>query len=328
MHSTGWLTFHDFLCSYIKTAIGPEWGTVEIAKPLEQRHPILVWYHKLCEYQLTFLNTPGKVQTAGMTGAVAAYMWLAYDLYALDHNVELQEKLLSRLRNHDKFTGARYEVYVAAILIRAGFEIEFEDEADGETTHCEFTATYKRTGKRFSVEAKRREGTRFPVGHLLNAALSKHANHKRIVFIDVNMRDDAIDDGRPRFLERALEKLRSFDGQPLNGQLRPAAYVFLTNTPWHHHLDSPAPRCTMLVEGFQIPDFKTGVAAPSLRHVINAREVHLEMHALIQSIKDHNAIPSTFDGEIPEYAFQTNVPQIVVGQSYLVKDHDGGRTAC
>ena len=37
LHSKRWLTFHDFLCDYIKTAIGPEWGNAEIAKPLEQR---------------------------------------------------------------------------------------------------------------------------------------------------------------------------------------------------------------------------------------------------------------------------------------------------
>jgi hypothetical protein len=45
-------------------------------------------------------------------------MFLAYDLYALDHNAELQEKPLARLRNRDNFEGARYEVYVGAILNR------------------------------------------------------------------------------------------------------------------------------------------------------------------------------------------------------------------
>ena len=45
LHSRRWLTFQDFLLDYIKIAIGSEWGNAEIAKPLEQRHPILVWYH-------------------------------------------------------------------------------------------------------------------------------------------------------------------------------------------------------------------------------------------------------------------------------------------
>ena len=62
-----------------------------------------------------------------MTGAAAAYFTLAYDLYSLAHNVEIQAKLLARLRNCDGFRGARYEAFVAATLIRAGFAIEFEN---------------------------------------------------------------------------------------------------------------------------------------------------------------------------------------------------------
>jgi hypothetical protein len=47
-------------------------------------------------------------------------------------------------------------MFVAASLLRAGFDIAFEDESDSRTSHCEFTATSKRTGRSFSVEAKSR----------------------------------------------------------------------------------------------------------------------------------------------------------------------------
>lgn len=323
LHSKGWKTFPDFLGDYIKLAIGSEWGNREIAKPVEQRHPILIWYQKVCELQRFSIIEPGKVASAPMTGAVAAYMHLAYDLYALDHNAELQENLLARLRNRDQFTGVRYELHVAAVFVRAGFDIEFEDESDGNTTHCEFTATYKRTGKRFSVEAKRREGNRPRIGRLFNDALSKNANHERIIFIDINMRDVASDDQLPPYLEKALRRLRSFEGQPLNHKPRPPAYVFVTNTPWSLYLDEPAPRCAALAEGFQIPDFKGGVYVPSLRYAVDAREAHIEMHELMRSIQDHSYIPSTFDGEIPEYAFGSGKQQIVIGQRYMVTDADG-----
>jgi hypothetical protein len=322
LHSRRWLTFQDFLLDYIKVAIGSEWGNAEIAKPLEQRHPILVWYHKSCEYQHTFVKHPGKVNSAPMTGVVAAYLHLAYDLYALDHNAELQARLLARLRNPDQFTGARYEVYVAGMLIRAGFDIEFEDEEDGNTTHCEFTTTFRRTGKRFSVEAKRREGHRVRIGRLFNNALSKHANHSRVIFIDINTRDDATGVQPPTYLEKAFARLRSFEGQALNGQPRPPAYVFVTNTPWDLYLDAPAPRCTALAEGFQIPDFKSGVLV-DLRRVIDAREAHIEMHELMKSFKDHSDIPTTFDGQIPEYAFGAAAHRILIGERYMVPDHDG-----
>jgi hypothetical protein len=322
LHSKRWLTFEDFLFDYIKVAMGSEWGNAELAKPPGERHPILIWYQKACAHLNQFVKEPGKVNSAPGTGAVAAYLHLAYDLYALDHNVELQEKLLARLRNRDNFTGARYEVHVAAVFIRAGFDIEFENEDDRNTSHCEFTATYRKTGRRFSVEAKRREGRRIRIGQLFNNALSKNANHERVIFLDINARDDSTGDQPPAFLEKALRRIRSFEGQSLNGQPRPQAYVFVSNSPWDLSLDVSAPRCTVLAEGFQIPDFKSGVRA-SLRNVIEAREAHIEMHELIKSIKDHSEIPSTFDGEIPEFAFNPDLQRILIGGHYMVVDHDG-----
>jgi hypothetical protein len=322
LHSKRWRTFQDFLLDYIKIAIGPEWGNSEIAKPFEERHPILAWYQRICEYQRTFVKESCKVHSAPMTGVVAAYLHLAYDLYALDHNAELQSKLLARLRHRDQFAGARYEVYVAATFIRAGFDVEFEDEADGNITHCEFTAIYRRTGRRFSVEAKRRGGRGFRIGRLFNSALSKHANHQRIIFIDANTRDDAPGEQPPAYVEKALALLRFSEGQQLNGQPRPSAYVFVTNTPWDLYLDDPTPRSTALAKGFQIPDFIGGVLV-SLRRVIDGREAHIEMHELMKSFKDHSDIPSTFDGQIPEFAFNTDARRILIGEHYLVPDRDG-----
>jgi SEC-C motif len=104
LHSKSWKTFPDFLGDYIKIALDPEWRNAELAKPPERRHPILDWYQKLCAHQKTYITEPGKVSDAPMTGAVAAYLHLAYDLYALDHNAELQNKLVARLHNHDNLS--------------------------------------------------------------------------------------------------------------------------------------------------------------------------------------------------------------------------------
>jgi hypothetical protein len=322
LKSKRWATFEDFLFDYIKVAMGSEWGNAELAKPIEMRHPVLTWYQKACDYLRKFGEESGKVRAAPATGAVAAYLHLAWDLFALDHNAELQDKLRGRLRNHDNFAGARYEVYVAATFIRAGFNIEFENEDDRTTSHCEFSATYRRTGKSFSVEAKRSEHKRNRLGHLFHNALSKHANHPRVVFIDINTPDEASGEKRPNYLGKALARVRSFEGELRNGQPHPPAYVFVTNTPWEHYLDLPAPRCTFLPEGFRIPDFKSGILA-TLRGAIDARERHVEMHALIESIRDHSDVPSTFDGEIPEYAFNPDLQRILIGEHYLVPDQDG-----
>jgi SEC-C motif len=324
-HARNIRTFHDFLMHYIAVALGAEWGNAELVKPAEERHPIIKWYQAVCAHQRTFMTESGKVQDGPMTGAAAAYLRLAYDLYTLEHNAELQRRLLARLRNPNGFPGARYEVYVAAIFIRAGFDLAFENEEDGATTHCEFTATYRRTGKRFSVEAKRREGRRLRIGHLFNDAQSKRANHTRVIFIDVNTRDDARDRSQPLFLTSVHRRLRSLEGRPLYDRPRPPAYVFLTNTPWEHYIDGPEPQRTLLADGFQIPDFKQD-ARMSLRALINARAAHIEMHDLLESIKDHSDIPSTFDGEIPEFEFHRDgSPRLLIGSYYLVPGQQGLR---
>lgn len=322
-HSERFRTFHDFLMRYIMTALGPDWGTAELRKPIEEQHPIATWYQAVCRHQRKFMDGSGTVQSMPYSGGTAAFLHLAYDLYSLDHNAELQERLLARLRNREGFPGARFETYVAATFIRAGFDLAFENERDGSTTHCEFTATNRRTGKKFSVEAKRREGRRLRLGRLFNDALSKQADHARVVFMDINTPDNDRGMVRPTFLNTIRHRLRSLEGTALNDKPRPSAYVVMTNAPWEYDLDGPAARCTFLAEGFQIPEFKEGAVFPSLRHAINAREAHIEMHELMKSIEDHSEVPSTFDGELPVYAFGDAPVRISVGSRYSFPDKNG-----
>jgi hypothetical protein len=323
LFSKKWRTFHDFLFDYIKQVLATDWGNAELAKPLERRHPILVWYHHLCMHQQRFSKGPDKLYSMPATGAVSAYLHLAYDLYTLDHNVELQKKLVVRLRNNDNFPGARYEVFVAATLIRAGFKINFENEGDRTTSHCEFTATFQRSGRSFSVEAKHRAGNSYHPGRQFTRAMAKRALHQRIVFIDVNVPDDTADADVPRHLRVALAEIRALEGNVVDGQPLPEAYVVVTNTPWHHHLESQLFRCSAMADGFRIADFKHDTPFFSLRAAIEARERHIEMHELMRSMKDHADIPSTFDGEISEFAFGRSAPMLLIGQRYLVNDPDG-----
>jgi hypothetical protein len=329
--SQNWKTFHDFLKDYLGTILGGEWVNEELKKPLAERHLVLRWYHLLCLHQWKFATRPGEVYTAPMTGAAAAYLGLAYDLYALDHNAELQDRLVARLKNSDGFPGARYEAFVAATMIRAGFELEFENEQDGSTTHCEFTATSKVTGRKFSVEAKHRETGeashtakgRFRIGKRLQKALHRQAYHDRIVFIDINVPDLATNGELPDYFAKTLAALRRFEGRCLNGVPLPSAYVFITNFPSHHDLDGGTFRSSVMAEGFQIPDFKSDSTFPNLRRALEARDAHVDLHHLVASIGEHSLIPSTFDGEIPEFAFGDTKSRLVVGQIYLVNDQDG-----
>jgi len=319
-YSKNWKTFDEFLADYLKLVFEKEWWFSWIDKPREHLHPILLWAQLMHEQQSREIMVPGEIHTMAATGAMSAYLTLAYDLYSIAHNNELQSKLVARLKNIDQFWGARYEIFAAASLIRAGFDVEFEDEDDRSSTHCEFTATSRKSGRKFSVEAKHRAGTNFRFGRQLNRALKKAAQFERLVFIDVNMPGNDVDDetAHKSPLLKAVKDLRPFENRLINGAVLPSAYLVISNSPQHHHLNSTSFHGGVLMEGFRISDFEHDASYKSVRDAIESKERHREMHDLITSIRDHSQIPSTFDGEIPEFAFGETSVRLQIGDAYNV----------
>ncbi len=201
-YSKMWKTFTDFLSEYIKNILGRDWGKAEIAKPENERHPIIQWYQASCRFQASQEKGDNGIYEAVPSGSMAAYILLAYDLYVLRHHGVLQEELIRRLRQHDQFQGARHELFAAANCIKAGFDIAHEDEKDGSRKHPEFVATHRNTGQVISVEAKSRhrpgvlgmpgivkkpEEQKADIGRLLRKALQKPTEHPYVIFIDVNL---------------------------------------------------------------------------------------------------------------------------------------------
>ena len=332
--SKSWRTFHDFLFDYIKDAVGREWGLAEQAKPLEQRHPVMQWNAALGATARS--KPPGEIESAPMTGALTAYLGLSYNLYLLAHNVEIQSRLIQRLKDPGTFWGAYYETFVASVFIKAGFELEFENEDDRSRTHCEFTATFKPTRKRFSVEAKarnfqaaaaERQGPRnrlrLRVWRQLSGALHKLADHNRIVFVDLSSPSALRAADIVPMLKAGQRELRASEHQKINGQPAPQTYVFLTAAPHHFALGETELGRAVLAEGFRIPDFKEGARFSSVREMAESRDRHQEMHGLLESLRVHHEIPSTFDGQMPELAFGQEEPRLLIGNSYVVPTPDG-----
>jgi hypothetical protein len=328
--SKQWKSFHDFLFDYLRDLLGADWGNAELKKPFPDRHPVIQWYHHCCLLQREHVKTPGSIAQIPMNGAAASFMGLAYNLYLLAHNVEVQERLLKRLRDtnnfHGNFYGAAYEIFVAGALIRTGFRLELEDEAKGITTHCEFTAVHEASGRRFSVEAKSRYAARdetdsgesaLRVGRHLRKALKKRALHQRIVFIDLNLPSLAQGSdglallGKAQATVREMEETLMIDGAPA-----PSAYVFLTNFPYHHALESDDIDCVAYMEPFKIADLRAAERPVPLRVAIDTRDRHRIVADILQNIAT-DRIPSTFDGDIPELAFHAPADRrIVIGRRY------------
>lgn len=326
MHYGKWKTFHDFLGNYITSSLGGEWGNTELKKPVAERHSILKWYDHDCKLQQENATKLGPVFSSPMTGAASAYYRLAYNLYLIAHNgKDLQTRLLARLRNADNFPGAFFETQVVAWLIKAGFELEFEDESDKSISHCEFTATYQKSNAKLSVEAKSRNpGTdnqgpkRFNIGHQLRVALEKNAANTRLVFLDLNYPISS-EKQSERLIKRAEYLLKSAESRlKIGDHPAPPAYVCLTNISDHYFPESHQIHRVAAFYGFKISDFM-GRAFPSIRAALRAREKHIEMFDLMQSIEKHSHIPSTFDGELPSVTFSDGqLSCMQIGQVYLV----------
>ena len=133
-------------------------------------------------------------------GAAIAWFRLAYDLYLVEHNAELQKCLIKRLRKLPAFQGARFEAAVAAMMLASGYELEFVDEK-GAGKHPEFYATHRQTGQVLAVEAKskHRPGilgfepdsppehpTSLNIDRLLYTAVEKDTKAPLLVFIELN----------------------------------------------------------------------------------------------------------------------------------------------
>lgn len=328
-----WPTFHDFLYSYIFDVLGRDWFEAQTHLEQNERHPVIEWHERLLAASKASNLTPGEKRQTPMTGAISAFLTLAYDLYTLEHNndqthtPELRKLLIGRLKNQDQFVGVRYEIRVAAMLLRAGFELEWEDETDRRSKHVEYTATYPCTGKAFGVECKIRnqDASKKANQHLgkfaglVSDALWKTTPHDRLIFVDLNTQACPYVPGGPNdWRTISINALRKFEGQPKAATLPPAV-VFITNYPDHHHLDSQIPDAGAIVEGFKVDDYRTGKLL-TLPQKIEMRARNPEIEALLASIQEHIDVPSTFEGEIP--GLPSN--RLLIGRRYQMDDGEVG----
>ena len=330
-YSKTWKTFIDFLSDYLKTKISSEWGNAEIAKPLEERHPLMQWYDALCHLQRKYITTPGQPSRMPVTGTAACYYSVAYGLYLLDHNAELQGRIIQRLKNPGNFQGAYYDLQVASAFLLAGFTLALEDETDPSQKHCEFNATSPVTGKKYWVEAKMRavagelgrttaDGTTKssnPLSSLikqLNGALSKPADCERMIFLDLNAEtsEDVSDDNRPGFVKTVNKRLRDYEKNELSeGE---SAYVFVTNLNFHKYPERKAQLLAWPV-GLGVGDFNNpGFYRLSDRYM--QERAHADVFRVAEGLSKILTWPATFDGSLPSVGLVGERPPVQIGETY------------
>lgn len=194
-------TFHDFIEELAIDTLGLDWV-------IKQQNPPHILIRHAKSYFLKKSNgslTDIRKEEGGSFSAIPGnndLYWLSfcYDLFVLVHKKVLPNELIKRLKNHQEFQGARYELAVAAIFLRAGFEIEWVDTDKQTGKSCEFIATHEATGIKVGVEAKskKRKGaiheepgdaSKRGISDLLRDAKKKKndENAPLAIFIDVNL---------------------------------------------------------------------------------------------------------------------------------------------
>ena len=200
-NSSGWINFPNFLHDYVIEKFGKRWFNQEFSISTDEQHPIARLFSMFSRKVNNSLHVSNQNRIISVRkGIVLWLMDFAYNLFWVDNNHGLQKQLIARLKFKDQFWGAAHELFVAAAFLRAGFSLEFEDEADRSKKHPEFTATHAKTGDVVTVEAKvmHRKQIRefrfddwkvkgFRPGRLVNDAIKKAGQHPHIIVLDMNL---------------------------------------------------------------------------------------------------------------------------------------------
>lgn len=252
-------TFHEFIIRVLKDTVGMEWGLEESKKTKNEQHIIVQWIGELGELikkkeEIIIEDKEKDIKSFEQTGNIRDLLSLAYDVYTVLHCGDLPEDLLKRLKNRDNFQGARYEIAVAAIFMRAGYTISWINDKTQKS--CEFIAKHKDSGEEIAVEAKSRhrpgvlemrgalpdiENLKTGVEREYNRAVKQQpVGIPFIVAIDLNL---PLTPEAPPLMKSWISDIKlMFDniGKPTKESPDPTTAVFITNFSWHYQGDKKA----------------------------------------------------------------------------------------
>lgn len=197
-------TDQEHYVDFLRDQLGDDWNQEQRALPESNRHVLHRWNTEWDALrsgaaQPGYQALGNKQNSASATGNLNCLINLAHDVTTLADAMVLPEELVKKLRTVDQFQGARYEIAMAAVLLRAQFEIEWIPREDRKRP--EFNATNRHTGQKVAVEAKSRhregvlgrqgempEEVKVDVSNLMAKALKKETDGLPfLICIDLNM---------------------------------------------------------------------------------------------------------------------------------------------
>ncbi|AGH96628.1 hypothetical protein [Pseudobdellovibrio exovorus] len=225
-------------------ALGIDFFKQGLTKPFEKLHPIIQWFSSVHSFDDNIIK-PIHL------GHRDAWYRLAYDLYTIRDNATLKEQLKKRLINPLTFQGARHELRVAAICVAAGFNLDFQDESDGNSTHPEFIAADKFSSNKIAVEAKSRHrngilgftegkieehGNSVKAKSLVTKAYKKASEIPYYIFVDVNLPPYKDEQQFKTWIKELEDSMIDLAAAGYTNPC-PANAIFFCNDPSHHVTD-------------------------------------------------------------------------------------------
>jgi hypothetical protein len=249
--------FVNLMAETITETLGKNWKTKQDALPEAVRHPLALWTDTWDEMRKNRDAKAFKLRDEGdghysstPSGDILAMVTTAYDIYTLLNVMALRagDPILKRLGQRDQFQGARYELTAAAIVVRAGYRIEWLTDTSRKLP--EFIARRDGSKVEIAVEAKSRpragllgrsgerpdeETVKADLSRLHRDALEKQADGRPfVVFLDLNLPPQQ-DNTFEEWLEALHEGAFAWRGESSAENPDPFSAVVLTNFSWHWH---------------------------------------------------------------------------------------------
>jgi len=248
-------TFHEFVIFIFKKTLGKEWFDKQQKLEKDDQHHIFRCFDQFRLWMIRHAEPKNKINQNvwGYTpdGWSKNLLSLAFDVASLQHTDKLPRNLLERLKNYNEYQGAKYEITVAAIIARLGFDIEFTTSKRGGPKHCEFIATERKTKMRIGIEAKSRQrdgvlhrsGTKDKkkvlkgdVSKLISKALQKSEVGQMpfLIFIDMNCPlSKKIQTTEKRWVNDVI-RITGKKGKPTIENPNLYSAIFFTNFSYHY----------------------------------------------------------------------------------------------
>jgi hypothetical protein len=199
------------------------------------------------------------------------------------------------------------ELFVASTLLRAGFDLELEDERDVTRKHPELVAFHRESGQHLSVEAKTRErpgvlgrpgekqharDMKLGIHRKLNDAAEKPSVHPSVVFVELNMPPERICPSNEQWLNDVRADIGRFISRFADGC--PFSLIIATNLP-HHYGEFAKPDPLRMAYICEPPAAERRLNNPQL-----LRDIEL-------AIRQYGNVPNFFPSHESQIAKRTEV---------------------